>query len=151
MKLLATVEHTDSGDWLIKFPSVPECAIREEDRELAFAKARSAVKRSLETRAGIKLNVEFELVPFCVFGERKKEKITWTGETERIEALIREAQSRRLVKGKEHFGRFNSPGMSFYLRNGWSNAPARLRGPERPSCSNGGKDGISQPIRLRGV
>ena len=131
MQILVTVEHTDAGDWLVKCPVIPGCVVREESREKALSNARSAIKSNLDARAGRELALEIDLLPFHMFGERKFENVSWTGEKERIEALITEARSKPTaitpVRTPECLGRFRSTG---FVRGGWSKVMGRdRRGP----------------------
>jgi predicted RNase H-like HicB family nuclease len=130
LEILVTVEtNEETGQWVVACPVIPGLWVQGKGRDESFALAQSAIRRNLEKRAGRKLAVDFELRPFYVFGDRKDEKVWWTGEQERIDALIQAAQSApaTVEPVKECLGRFRSSSGQFLVRGGWAKMMARHR------------------------
>jgi predicted RNase H-like HicB family nuclease len=89
MQFLVTVDRDGEGRWVVNCPAIPGCALRAENRDEAFAAIKETIKACLEMRAGKKLVVKVEVLPWYITEARRGAKITWTGETERIAELIR--------------------------------------------------------------
>jgi predicted RNase H-like HicB family nuclease len=97
MKILVTVERIEAEHWVVQCPVIASCSVRGKTRDEALGKARWAIKSTLDNRAGRELAENIELLQYHVFADRKADKISWAGEKERIEALIRAAQSTPVV------------------------------------------------------
>ena len=84
MQFLVTVDLDGEGRWAVNCPAIPGSALRAESRDEAFAGIRRTIKACLEMRAGRKLAVRVEVLPFYLTEQGRGSEVTWTGENERI-------------------------------------------------------------------
>ena len=131
MEFLVTVDRNEAGGWLAACPAIPGCACRGATRDQMFAGMKNSIRACLEIRAGRELAMTVELLPLYMTAQRKGSKVTWTGEKERIEALIRNGSETGAVDvpkaAMECLGRFRSSLNCFNSRTARLNALCRRR------------------------
>ena len=84
-----TIDRDAAGIWLAECPAIPGCVCRAATREETFAGIKNSIRSCLEVRAGRELVMRVDLLPFYMTAQRNGSKVTWSGEKEKIEALIR--------------------------------------------------------------